>query len=45
MSEQAAAMTPDWVAAQFTRRDGGFRFARWGRPLVPVIVGTNDEYL
>ena len=33
----------DWVEAHFTRRDGSFRFARWGRPLVPVIVGTNDE--
>ena len=32
-----------WVEAQFTRRDGSFRFARWGRPLAPVIVGTNDE--
>ncbi|MFK7944575.1 MAG: hypothetical protein AB8B85_16915 [Paracoccaceae bacterium] len=32
-----------WVEAQFTRRDSAFRFARWGRPLVPVIVGTNDE--
>ena len=36
-------MNADWVADQFTRRDGGFRFARWGRPVVPVIVGTNDE--
>lgn len=33
----------NWVEAQFTRRDGSFRFARWGRALVPVIVGTNDE--
>lgn len=32
-----------WVEAQFTRRDGAFRFARWGRALAPVIVGTNDE--
>ena len=32
-----------WIEAQFTRRDGSFRFARWGRPLAPVIVGTNDE--
>ena len=32
-----------WVEAQFTRRDGGFRFARWARALAPVIVGTNDE--
>lgn len=32
----------DWVAARFTRADGTFRFARWGRPLAPVIVGTDD---
>ncbi|MEM9139086.1 MAG: hypothetical protein AAGB15_04590 [Pseudomonadota bacterium] len=38
-----AATRDTWVAAQFTRRDGAFRFARWGRPLAPVIVGTNDE--
>ncbi|MEM7746333.1 MAG: hypothetical protein AAF409_21785 [Pseudomonadota bacterium] len=31
-----------WVEAQFTRSDGAFRFARWGRPLAPVIVGTDD---
>jgi hypothetical protein len=31
------------VAALFTRSDGSFRFARWGRPLVPVITGTDDE--
>ena len=34
---------PTWVEAQFTRRDGAFKFVRWGRPLAPVIVGTNDE--
>ena len=34
---------PAWVEAQFTRRDGSFRFVRWGRPIAPVIVGTNDE--
>ena len=34
---------PAWVEAQFTRRDGSFRFVRWGRPVAPVIVGTNDE--
>ncbi|MEM9060887.1 MAG: hypothetical protein AAGD13_10545 [Pseudomonadota bacterium] len=34
---------PAWVEAQFTRRDGGFRFVRWGRALAPVIVGTNDD--
>ena len=35
--------TTDWVAALFTRRGGAFRFARWSRAIVPVIVGTNDE--
>lgn len=34
---------PAWVETLFTRRDGAFRFVRWGRPIVPVIVGTNDE--
>ncbi len=38
-------MTPERVAALFTRSDGTFRFARWGRPLVPVIFGTDDATL
>ena len=29
------------IAALFTRSNGSFRFARWGRPLVPVITGTD----
>lgn len=29
------------VAAHFTRSDGSFRFRRWGRPLVPVVFGTD----
>lgn len=31
------------VTPLFTRSDGSFRFARWGRPLAPVVYGTNDE--
>ena len=31
------------IAALFTGPDGRFRFARWGRPLAPVVYGTNDE--
>lgn len=44
MSERETpdAVDPDWVAAHFTRNDGSFRFARWGRRLAPVIVGTDD---
>ncbi len=33
----------DWIKDLFTRRDGAFRFARWARPLAPVIVGTDDD--
>ena len=36
--------TPDQrIATLFTRADGAFRFARWGRALAPVVYGTNDE--
>ncbi len=31
------------IAALFTGEDGAFRFARWERPIAPVIYGTNDE--
>lgn len=31
------------IAALFTGEDGVFRFARWERPIAPVIYGTNDE--
>jgi hypothetical protein len=36
-------MTPDDVTALFTRSDGTYAFARWGRPIVPVIFGVEDE--
>lgn len=38
-------MTPERVEALFTRSDGGFHFARWGRPLAPVVFGTDDPTL
>lgn len=38
-------MTPDDVQALFTRSDGTFLFARWGRPIVPVIFGVEDTSL
>lgn len=36
---------PDTAAlrALFTRADGTYRFARWGRPLVPAFFGLNAE--
>ncbi|WP_224813844.1 hypothetical protein [Hasllibacter sp. MH4015] len=30
------------VEALFTRADGSFLFARWGRPIVPVVFGVQD---
>ncbi len=38
-------MTADQVAALFTRRDGQYLFARWGRAIVPVVFGVADETL
>ena len=43
MTDETNTPDPEWVEALFTRRDGSFRFVRWGRPIVPVIVGTNDD--
>lgn len=31
------------VRAYFTRSDGSFRFARWGRPLAPAFFGFEEE--
>jgi hypothetical protein len=33
------------VEALFTRGDGGYLFARWGRPIVPVVFGVDDASL
>lgn len=38
-------MTPDQIEALFTRGDGTFAFARWGRPVAPVVFGVEDETL
>lgn len=33
----------DDVARVFTRSDGSYLFARWGRPIAPVAFGVEDE--
>lgn len=38
-------MDPAAVEALFTRGDGSYLFARWGRPIVPVVFGVGDESL
>ena len=37
------AIDPQDVEALFTRADGTFLFARWGRPIVPVVFGVTEE--
>ena len=38
-------MTPEQVQQFFTRGDGQYLFARWGRPIVPVVFGVDDATL
>jgi len=38
-------MTPEQVQGFFTRSDGQYLFARWGRPIVPVVFGVDDATL
>lgn len=33
------------IESYFTRTDGSYLFARWGRPIVPVVFGVTDETL
>lgn len=47
LPEQAtgAAMTAEEVRALFTRADGSYLCARWGRPIVPVVFGIEAASL
>lgn len=38
-------MEPDEIEALFTRTDGTYLFARWGRPIAPVVFGVDDASL
>lgn len=38
-------MTPEEIEALFTRESGEYAFARWGRPLAPVVFGVDDTSL
>jgi hypothetical protein len=38
-------MDADRVEALFTRADGDYLFARWGRPIAPVVFGVDDRTL
>ena len=38
-------MQPSDIEAQFTRKDGTYLFARWGRPISPIAFGIDDATL
>lgn len=38
-------MAPEEVEKLFTRSDGTYAFARWGRPIAPVVFGVDDATL
>jgi len=38
-------LTPEQIQAYFTRSDGSYGFARWGRPIAPIVFGVEDETL
>ena len=38
-------MAPDEIEALFTRASGDYLFARWGRPIVPVVFGVEERTL
>ncbi|MEM7074537.1 MAG: hypothetical protein AAF484_05585 [Pseudomonadota bacterium] len=41
----AELISADAVEALFTRADGTYLFARWGRPIAPIVFGTDDRTL
>lgn len=45
MSEHTNMPRADEIAAMFTRAGGEYLFARWGRPIVPVVFGVDAPTL
>ncbi len=43
MTDPTDTSQAERVAAQFTRSDGRFLFARWGRAPAPVVFGSDEE--
>ena len=43
--DQIADLTPQRVEQCFTRSDGTYLFARWGRPIAPIAFGIQDDTL
>ncbi|MCF6432166.1 hypothetical protein [Leisingera sp. MMG026] len=45
MTAQLPDLTPEQIEALFTRQDGAYACARWGRPVAPIVFGVQDETL
>ena len=45
MTQSTFTRTPESLASLFTRADGRYAFARWGRPVAPIVLGVEDETL
>jgi hypothetical protein len=43
--ERYRSVTPEDVTTLFTRADGRYLFARWARPIVPVVFGVEEATL
>ncbi len=43
--KKGQGVTPNEIEALFTRESGEFLFARWGRPIAPIVFGVEDETL
>ncbi|WP_425515706.1 hypothetical protein [Mameliella sediminis] len=41
----ADRLTPQEIESLFTRSDGSYLCARWGRPLAPIVFGVEDKTL
>ena len=39
------AFSAEAVEQLFKRKDGSYKFARWGRPIAPVVFGVDDTTL
>lgn len=37
--------SPEEIETLFTRHDGAYAFARWGRPIAPIVFGVEDATL
>lgn len=44
-TDTPATLTPEEVESLFTRSDGSYLFARWGRAIAPIVFGVQDETL